>query len=344
MNRPRPIEALYAEPEATRYDAFARAVERFRPATVEEVGDLDALRRRLAATLSATEAKRRLILAVNRGAFVKPFPGGCASCARAEHFLLHAVGCPLDCDYCFLIAYTTCHVPTVFVNVDDMAREVDRAAETNAALTLHAGELADALVFEPVSRAAQALDEVLLRRANVTVEYRTKWTETEPFERLRARSNSVVAWTLSPAGAARAHEHGAPGPRARIAAMAALAAKGFTVGVRLDPIIHRPGWRRGYEELLTDLVDTVPAHAIDKVVLGALRFPAGAEQRLRRRLGASPLLAGEFVLDGQGKLRYHRFLRLRLYRELIEILSRLAPALPVELAMESNEVREAVGV
>jgi spore photoproduct lyase len=223
-----------------------------------------------------------------------------------------------------------------------MAQEVDRLGAQGRAIYIHTGELADGAYFEPVSGVAAALDEVLLRRPNVTVEYRTKWADLSAFEHLRSKSNIVLAWTLSPEPAAKQFERGAPAVAMRVRAMAKMAELGFKVGLRLDPIIHFPGWREAYESLLSNLFNEVSAASIDKVVLGALRFPAGAEASLRRRLGASPLLAGEFILDREGRLRYHRFLRVRLYRNIMEMMRSLAPELPIELAMETDEVREMV--
>ena len=341
---PPPVHVIHVEREARQSAAYERARALFPAARVETFDDLGRLRRWAAAALTAREAKRRLILAVNRGPFIRPFPRGRSCGMSTEHYLLHGVGCPLDCDYCFIRGYASCHVPTCFVNVEELARELDRLAASNGHLYIHAGELADPGLFEPITGAAKALDEVLARTSDVTVEYRTKWADVEPFMHLGARNNVVLAWTLTPSRIAERFERGAPPTRERIKAAARAASSGFTVGLRFDPVMHLPGWRQAYDALLDDVFREIPAASMDKAVLGVLRFSAATESRLREKLGLSPLLAGEFILDAEGKRRYPRFLRVALYRYIREGLRARAPGLPVELSMETDAVREACGV
>jgi len=337
------VEVIYVEREARRGKACERARALFPSARLEFFDDPDRLRRWAAAALTAREAKRRLILAVNRGPFVRPFPRGRSCTESGEHYLLHGVGCLLDCDYCFICGYASCHVPSCFVNVEDLARELGRLAASGRALYIHAGELADPVLFEPITGAAEAMDDVLSGAPRLTVEYRTKWADVEPFMHLAAKRNIVLAWTLTPAATARRFERGAAPTRERIKAAARAAARGFTVGVRFDPIIHFPGWREAYDALLDEVFSEIPAASVDKAVLGVLRFSAATESRLREKLGCSPLLAGEFILDGEGKRRYPRFLRTELYRHIRAGLRARAPALRVELSMETDAVKEACG-
>jgi len=334
-----PVEVLYVECEArNRCGCLERARALYPSARLEEFDDLDALRRRSGVALTSPEAKKRLILAINRGPFVRPFPTGRSCLGSREHYLLHGVGCFLDCDYCFVCGYASCHVPTCFVNTDDMADEVRVLAAGGDKFYIHAGELADPGLFEPITGAARALDDVLLNSPSVIVEYRTKWDDVSAFMDLRSKKNIVLAWTLTPGETAEEFEHGAPPTSKRIKAAARAAQAGFTIGVRFDPIIYFPNWREAYEVLVNNVFENVPAESIDRVVLGVLRFSAATESRLREKIGPSRLLAGEFILDGEGKRRYPRFQRVALYRHISALVRKKAPALPVELSMETDEV------
>jgi len=337
-----PIDVIYVEREAESSAAFERARELLSPQTIQIVEDLDAIRRGAVARLTPDQAARQLALGINRGAFVRPFPQGRACAAAPEYFLLHGVGCPLGCAYCFVSGYTDCRVPAVFVNVEDMAREVRALGRKDEPVYIHAGELADPALFEPISGAARALDNALADAPNVTIEYRTKWDDIRPFLGLRSKDNVVMAWTLSPEPVALQFESKAPPPARRIAAATDAARAGFRVGVRLDPVIHFPGWRAAYDELVERIFDNIAVESVADVTLGVLRFSAATESRLRERLGLSGLLAGEFVLAREGKRRYHRRLRVRLYRHIVGRIRARAGRTLLKLSMETDEVREAV--
>ena len=56
------------------------------------------------------------------------------------------------------------------------------------------------------------------------------------------------------------------------------------------------------------------------------------------------LFRGEYFAGGDGRMRYYRPERIRIYREIGRMIRELLPGVPVELSMEDDEVREDAGI
>jgi len=99
------------------------------------------------------EGKKYLHLAVQKGGFVKPCPctPGYIGC---NYFIVNAgLNCPLDCSYCILQDYLAGPFVTVFVNLDDLWRQLDVfiARLRGGTCRIGTGELTDSLVLDPLT-------------------------------------------------------------------------------------------------------------------------------------------------------------------------------------------------
>ena len=55
--------------------------------------------------------------------------------------------------------------------------------------------------------------------------------------------------------------------------MKKLASKGWSIGLRFDPLIHGKNWKMLYQDLLEAVLSSLPLNSIHSVSFGALRFP-----------------------------------------------------------------------
>jgi len=55
--------------------------------------------------------------------------------------------------------------------------------------------------------------------------------------------------------------------------MKKLASKGWSIGLRFDPLIHGKNWKVLYKDLLESVLNSLPLNSIHSVSFGALRFP-----------------------------------------------------------------------
>ncbi len=291
-------------------------------------------------------AKRRLLLAPRRGAFLEHCPAGTRGLACCNYLVLtFASNCPMDCRYCFLQEYLA-DTPalTAYVNPDDALAEVGRLLDGHPGrrFRIGTGELADSLALDPLTGLSRDLVPFFAMRANALLELKTKTDCVDDLVTMDPCERVVVSWSLAPAAAIRLAEAGTTPLPARFAAMRRAAAAGYKIGVHLDPLIEHEGWEEGYRDLAHALAATVPAARIAWVSMGALRLSPALRMRMRVRFPGTPLLAGEHVAGADGKWRDFQPLRVRMYRAVRRFVEAAVPDVPLYLCMETPDVWERV--
>jgi len=78
----------------------------------------------------------------------------------------------------------------------------------------------------------------------------------------------IVSFSLNAFDVARRWEKGAPGPKQRIGAARKLQDAGYTIRVRIDPIVPVENWERRYKELIEHLFDNIEP---ERITIGSLR-------------------------------------------------------------------------
>jgi len=289
---------------------------------------------------SIARQKKHLFLAGKRGAWLKRFRANECGDTVEQYYLTHIHGCPMDCEYCYLQGYFETHVPTVYVELDELFDAVREAIAQNPekAKRFHVGELCDALALDHLVTLSPPLIEIFGTARNATVEFRTKTTNVESLLATEPNENVVVSWTFTPANVAQAYERGAASVQARIDAARACQSAGYRVGVRFDPIFRSDTYDEDYAELISALAAALSPDRIDSVVLGAFRYTAEMERAVRQRDPGTRLFLDEFVRCGDGKFRYFRPIRLKMYAAIAQRLRSVWPAVPIELAMEPPDL------
>ena len=286
--------------------------------------------------------KRRpaLILAAKHGDPVLPVPSGYGLGADHDYYVSHVLNCPYDCRYCFLQGmYRSAH-QVVFVTFEELAAAIDRARERHAGETVcfFSGYDGDSLALEGVTGFAEFALDLFAARPDAWLELRTKSARTRELLARDPLPNVIVAYSLSPANVARALEHGAPSLERRLSALSRVAAHGWLVGLRFDPLIHHQGFRASYDELFDRVLARVPAAAIHSVTCGAFRLPAPFFRRLRDLYPEEPLFSGPLEGRGDGLVTYRAELEAELLRYCRRRLEELVPAGKLFVAAVQEEV------
>lgn len=293
-------------------------------------------------------AKKQLAIAVKRGGLVKEFRRHSSLEQAREYYLIHAAGCPYDCTYCYLQSYFENPIPTIFVNTGELFEQVESTLEdekkggAEKEILFHAGETADALALEHLSGFAAEAVPFFAKLDGAVLELRTKSADVESILKLSHSSRTIVSWTLTPHDVAKKYERGAASINERLAAASRCASAGYPIGLRLDPMIHYDGWRRGYRKLIEDISRALGPAQIHSIVLGAFRFPPRLREIIIERFGRDELILGEFVPSPDGKFRYFRHIRQEMYREVVGLIGEFfgeETSLRIELAMEPPYIK-----
>lgn len=309
----------------------------------EEVADSE-LARRVRERYPGSEIGHSIRVTREKGRFLRSCPGSPGMNCCNLFVLNPIVGCCYDCAYCFLQAYRKERHITLYANLEDIEHEVKECKARNPGTTIRicTGELADSLALEPVAEAAAYLVELIRGLDGVQLELKTKSSRIAPLLALDHGGRTVVSWSLNPPEIAADLEPGTPGPEERLRAAAEAAAAGYPVAFHFDPLIRRPGWREGYEQLVKDLFRAVPPRAIQWISLGGFRYTPAMKIVIQERFPEARLFTGEFLPCPDGKYRYFSGHRVEMYRAMGDWIEQSGPEVPVYLCMEASHIWQRV--
>ncbi len=342
MRVPEP-KRIFVHREARCAPLVERVCARFPQAPVEVVDCVDAVVQeiRVCAEDPIGEGKRWWYLSRFPGGFLKRCPGSKGQICCNYWVLNSITNCPFDCSYCVLQEYLGDNpLLRIFVNTDDMVKEVARRAvgSSGAPARIGTGELGDSLALDPITDLSRELVPLFSIRGDAFLELKTKSANVRHLAGLDHGGRTVISWSLSPPRLVSSDELGTAPLEERIAAAAECQRYGYPLALHFDPIVLYPGWADEYGDVLGRVFSEILPERVAWVSLGALRFTPRLKDIMRERFPQSLLTLGEHVLGRDGKLRYPRSARVEAYRLMLRRLRRYGHRIPVYLCMESQRV------
>ena len=182
----------------------------------------------------------------------------------------------------------------IFVNFEDFDKEIEEVIQDNKdkKITFFSGYDCDSLALENLTGFAKHITTLFAKYPDVDIEFRTKSIQTEPFTSIEPLNNVIVAYSLMPNLMSKVLDNKTPSILKRINAMSHLAAKGWKIGLRFDPLIHGKNWEKLYKELLENIYNTIPSYSIHSVSFGPLRFPKEMFKDIFKLYPETPLFSG----------------------------------------------------
>jgi spore photoproduct lyase len=251
----------------------------------------------------------------------------------------------LSCSYCILRGYL--NAPHIKVH-DDLAyilAQVEEAVDeqNNHVLRFGTGELGDSLALERELGLHRPLIQFFGEKKRAILELKSKWASIRPVQDV-LNPYTVVSFSLAPSRIIAQEEKRTSPLHKRLNVLRQVQDLGGFVGLHFDPIIIYPGFERDYYYLIEDISSMLDLKRVIWVSMGLLRFMPKL-YTLFLLEGRRNLLHGEFIRGEDGKYRYIKAERIRVYKMLYELLKSKESALFIYLCMERPDVwREATGV
>ncbi|MEM8996522.1 MAG: spore photoproduct lyase family protein [Acidobacteriota bacterium] len=268
-----------------------------------------------------------LILADKPKGHLQPVPEGYGIGGRHNYYFSHLLNCPYDCRYCFLQGmYASAHY-VLFVDYEAFFAAAAAAASAHGGgsdgeITFFSGYDADSLALEGLTGFVEAAVPAFAGMPGAVLELRTKSASPGPLLSLDAHDRLVVAFSLTPPALGAEVEAGVPTLDRRLATLAKLAAHGWPIGLRFDPLLWHPAAEEHYAELFERVFAAVPRGRLHSVSLGAFRLPVGFFKKLEKLHPDSALIqAGPFQRHG-GMVSYRLDLERRLVERCTELVRR----------------------
>lgn len=288
-----------------------------------------------------TAGKKNLLLCRNQGHFLKPCPGTRAYRCCDYQVLNIGMNCPMDCVYCILQAYLNNPWLTFFVNIDELLAELRQTLETDRQRfrRIGTGEFTDSMALDKLTGLSRILSEFMAGQPRAVLELKTKSAMIDNLADVNHQGRTIIAWSLNSPAIMRREELHTATLDERLNAAAQCAAWGYKLAFHFDPIIYHQGWRQGYAETIAKLFEVVPAENIVWISMGALRFLPSLQQISAQRFPRSDFFFAEFVIGLDGKSRYFRPRRVKMYKHIHRLLrEKASSATCIYLCMESDDV------
>lgn len=292
--------------------------------------------------------KRQLYLCENRGAFFKPCPGTREYTCCDYQVLNTGSNCPIDCVYCILQAYLNSPWLTCYVNIDQLFTELGEALtlQPERVFRIGTGEFTDSLAIDRLTGLSRHLVPFISRYNNAVLELKTKSAVIGNLEDLDHQGRTIISWSLNSPSMMERQELRSATLEERLQAARQCAEWGYKLAFHFDPIIDHPGWREGYERTINTLYEIVPPKAIAWISLGALRYIPRLKEIGIERFPGSKIYYNEFIQGLDGKSRYFRPNRVKLYSFIYNLLNahkeKSGAETCIYFCMESDEIWQEV--
>ena len=287
------------------------------------------------------EGKKALLLKPLKGDFIKPCPCtphylGC------NYYIINTdLNCPMDCSYCILQHYLDNPVMVSHVNTDDLWEQLDRFLFKHRSrfIRIGTGELGDSLAMDDITERSKEFIAYFREKTKVNFELKTKTLNTDNILCEKPAENIIIAWSLNTEIMAEKEEKSAPAVKDRIEAAFEVQSRGFRVAFHFDPLILYEGWAQDYRNVIDRLFSRIDPSGIAWISIGSLRFPRPLKTLIRKRFPLTKIIYEEMITGKDGKLRYFKPLRVKLYREIVRaVRSCGGKKVPLYFCMESNEI------
>ncbi len=182
----------------------------------------------------------------------------------------------------------------------------------------------DSLALEPLTKFIEYFLPVFRDNPNLLLEIRTKSTQIRTLLDKEPFGNCIVAFSFTPATIASTLEHLTPGITKRINAMVQLQKKGWSVGIRFDPLIYDENFKQNYEALFDSIFNKLNVDKIHSVSLGSFRLPKKFFKKISELYPDELLFASPFA-DHKGMISYRDNIRTEMIDYCVDALSAYIP-------------------
>ena len=339
------IEKIYLDEKAEKDWVSQTVLEKLPSVSVETVQNKKDLIKHFSSQSDPIGIGKKILFITHfYGRRLKPCPGTSNHICCGYYVINAITNCPMDCSYCVLQGYLNNPFLTLYTNWNDLIQEIEVFLShiPGSFHRLGTGELSDSLALESIFPISQFLIPSFYEKTNGILELKTKSANVSPILDLKHRGKTVVSWSLNPPQVIEEEEMETASLGERIGAARKCQEKGYPLGFHFDPLIDYDGWERGYQETILQLFKQIDPKRVAWISLGGFRYPPHLKAIAKERFPNTKIFLGELFPGRDGKFRYLKEIRVKMYQKMVRWLREVDATLFLYLCMESKEVWERV--
>ncbi|MGE5381517.1 MAG: spore photoproduct lyase [Methylocystaceae bacterium] len=225
------------------------------------------------------EGKRTLVVGVRRTLEFQ-------TCKPSAHYQLPLVsGCMGQCEYCYLnTQFGKRPYLRVYVNVEEILRQAQNYIDQRQPkITIFEGAAtSDPVPVEPYTSSLGRAISFFAQQPLSRFRFVTKFTDVDSLLNLDHNGHTTIRFSINVQSVIDEYEHTTPRLLPRIEAAGKIAAAGYPLGFIIGPVILFDGWESKYEELLSQLKQSLPKISSDNLRFEVIshRFTARAKNTI----------------------------------------------------------------
>lgn len=270
------------------------------------------------------------------------------TCPNYWHFSPYGF-CPYGCKYCYLAGTQGVKFSPaikIYVNLPEMLDEIDRIARRIEKPTaFYLGKLQDPLALDSLTGYSSAMVPFFAEHTYARLTILTKSANTGRLLEVEHKGHTTLSWSVNPAEICNTFEENVPIIDKRLEAMRHVALAGYPVRAVMMPVIPVEGWQTLYTEFTERLLRTVP---LQRLTLGGICIYRSARQLMEQKMGADNAISNNIEdmvqKSGDGRARYSRSLRQKIYDTIIKTARSIQPDLELALCLEEEQLWQNLGL
>ncbi len=233
------------------------------------------------------------------------------------YYIVNLMNCTYDCEYCFLKGMYPSSNIVIFVDYDEIMKEVKKKLKKNSYLSLsYEGDL---LALEKIHGLNKKWIKFARENPDVQFESRTKSNNFNLIKDEEPADNFILSWTLSPNIIIDKYEKYTPSLDNRIKSINEALLKGWKVRIFIEPVLRIENGVNIYMEMFNYLKEKIDLNKIDKINLDFFRINKDYFKKLKNIYSDSILFAYPFE-NKNGILEYKENYKKEIYKEYKKII------------------------
>lgn len=200
------------------------------------------------------------------------------------------INCIFDCEYCYLQGVYPSGNIVIFVNIEDVFKEVEELLTQMSSLYLCISYDTDLLALDNICNFIDKWYRLVEKHSNLKIELRTKSTAIETLLEKKANKNFIIAFTISPDKIVKNYEKYTASFEKRMIAIKQLQEKNWKIRICIDPIIYEEDFEEIYTNFINRLFQNLDVNMIIDVSVGFFRISKDYLKKMRKQNPNSRIL------------------------------------------------------
>lgn len=287
------IDTIFVENQIYESDATQNLLKKHKNARVHQIECYTQIFNQKKQDFRAQKNNPKLILAQKKGKLIHQVPPLYHLHRPNNYYFSHLLNCPFDCQYCYLQAQFSSAHYVHFVNSDHFFEAIKETIKKHdrRSTTIFTGYDCDSLALDAVTNFYETYYPLFESESDTEFEIRTKSQNIKPILKQKPLKNVIIAFSLNPQIVIEKIEKRTASLSTRLKALKTLEDLGYTIAIRLDPIIDYVGAHNDYIKLLDMIFKELKK--IHSVTLGPYRLTKTANTIMRKKMPQNKLVMCE---------------------------------------------------